>query len=178
MTRGVFGVRPATAGEAASNIEKTKLATEDGTSSGTEFDFEKPFATVTRAKVFFSGVSLSVTDEIIVQLGTTDGIGLTNYLGAVEDTSAAVNLTTSFLMNRTGVAAGLYHGMLDLELMDANDNVWAAFGGLGRSDSTTTANSTVRGTKGLSGPLTTIRITRNGTDVFDAGSVNVRWFGT
>ena len=175
--RGIFGVRPATAGEAASDIVKTKLDSGKATTSGTEFDFDKLFSTITGAVVTFSGISLSITDEIMVQLGTSNGIGNSNYLGAVEDTSAAVNLTSSFLMNRTGVAAGLYNGMLHLELHDADDNVWAALGGLGRSDSTTTANSTVRGTKGLDGPLTTIRVTRNGTDTFDAGAINVKWVG-
>jgi hypothetical protein len=63
-------------------------------------------------------------------------------------------------------------GVLQLSLLDAATNTWVAMGNSTRTGSANTYF--LSGSKALSATLDRIRVTTiGGTDVFDAGSVNI-----
>jgi hypothetical protein len=141
--------------------------------SGTSIDFTSIPSWVKRITVMFSGVSTSGTSNILIQFGTSGGIDNSGYLGSVSTTGnasagAAANFTAGFILFTS--AAAISHGSYIFSLMGSN--LWAGFGLFGRSDTTNTTQTA--GSKSLSGTLTTVRITTgNGTDTFDAGTVNI-----
>ena len=143
------------------------------TTSGTEFDFTIP-AWVTRIDILLAEVSLSGTDNILVQIGDSGGIETTEYVStraAVTSTTATASSTAGFIV-AGGNAGFIASGVASLRLLNAATNLWVL--------SSTIKASTVfihlgGGSKALSAALTTVRITRTGTDTFDAGSINVMW---
>ena len=152
-------------------------ATAQNSTSGTAIDFTGIPAGVRRITVMFSGVSTNGTSNIILQIGSSGGIQTTGYVGAgtlltTGSSVFAVSFTTGFGY-RTENATATYSGATQILLCNAASNVWVATGTLG-SDSSPLAGYTTGGTKTLSGTLDRVRITTlNGTDVFDAGSINI-----
>jgi hypothetical protein len=154
------------------------LRTQQSTTSGTQFDFTSIPAGVNEIVVHFNGVSLSGTDSLLVQLGTSSGVETTSYVSAAN----AVN-TVGLSNFRTTSVAGFviptigntwaFNGQMFIRRM--NGNTWnASIGGAGA----TTGDFSMYfggGIKTLSGEIDRIRITRTGTDTFDAGSVNISY---
>lgn len=144
--------------------------------SGTSIDFNSIPSWAKRITVMLSGVSTNGTSVPILRLGTSSGIEATGYLGS---TSNIVTGSTPSSTNTTGLglaqaidAAAVYHGQLFITTLGSN--LWALSAVLARSDValTTVASSS----KTLSGTLDRVRITTvNGTDTFDAGSINIMW---
>jgi hypothetical protein len=148
--------------------------------SGTSIDFTGIPSWVKRITVMFSGVSLSGTSSYLVQLGDSGGVENTGYLSAgvlLRDATAvaAVNYTTGFGIGSVS-AAYLMNGSMSISLIDSATNNWSSAGNF--STSSTGAMSIVAGTKALSATLDRVRITTlNGTDTFDAGSINIMYEG-
>jgi len=145
------------------------------TTSGTEKDFAIP-AWAKRIRMMLSGVSLSGTALIRFRLGTSGGIVTSGYLGAgsvISSGAASANQTAGFdIYTNVPSAAYVYHGAIDFTQLDATNNIWTAHGVFATSSVAWT--HTTAGVITLSGALTTVRITTsNGTDTFDAGSVNI-----
>jgi hypothetical protein len=136
------------------------------TTSGTAFDFVIP-ATATNIVVQFLGVSLSGTDDILVRLGDAGGIETTGYYSSSRDTTPVTNGFLVFVGNSTRTATGQ---MMLTKV--ATTNTWTSF----HAVSMATISNAGGGSKTLSDVLTTLRITRNGSDTFDAGSVAVRYW--
>ena len=142
--------------------------------SGTSIDFTGIPSWVKRITVMLSGVSTSGTSNWLIQLGDAGGIEATGYVGTASvsgnaTAGAAANYSTGFLFNVSN-AAFVGQGTFVLTLIGSN--TWTGFGILGRSDTTNTLQSA--GAKTLSDTLTTVRITTaNGTDTFDAGTINI-----
>lgn len=141
--------------------------------SGTSIDFTGIPAGVRRITVMFNGVSVSSTSSFLIQIGDSGGIENTGYNGGgtrIGATSVnATTFTTGFGFNNT-TAATLYSG--NVILCNVTGNTWSASGVLGGS-ATELCNIT-GGSKTLSDVLDRIRITTvNGTDTFDAGSINI-----
>lgn len=151
------------------------LATVQATTSGTEKDFAIP-AWAKRIRVLLNGVSLN-TAQPRVRLGTSGGIVNTGYNGSGSVISSAVvtaTLSAGFdvYLNAGAATADLYHGAFEISLVDAATNTWSVYGVF--STSNVARTHTTAGTIALAGALTTVRLTStNGTDAFDAGSVNV-----
>jgi hypothetical protein len=151
------------------------LATVQATTSGTEKDFAIP-AWAKRIRVLLNGVSLN-TAQPRVRLGTSGGIVNTGYNGSGSVISSAVvtaTLSAGFdvYLNAGAATADLYHGAFEISLVDAATNTWSVYGVF--STSNVARTHTTAGTVALAGALTTVRLTStNGTDAFDAGSVNV-----
>lgn len=136
-------------------------ATTQTTTSGTAFDFTGIPSTVTEIVVLFFGVSLTVGDDILVQLGTSGGFVSTGY------TSLSFNAASTAGFNLFTNAANTSHTVMNIYKMPgAND--WVS-NHAGRQ----TASAAIYGggTVSLGGTLTQLRITRSGTATFDAGSV-------
>ena len=156
------------------------------TASGTSIDFTGIPSWCKRLTVMFSGVSLSGTDGIILQLGDSGGLETSGYVGNIFSTydAGTINVvvhSTSFLLTSSGggsSAANLYSGQVILSLLDASTNTWVMNG----STSPTTSSSAARisifsGSKPLSSTLTQLSIGRSGTNTFDAGSINIIYEG-
>jgi len=149
--------------------------TAQNSTSGTSIDFTGIPSWVKRVTVMFSGVSTSGTSNPIVQLGTSGGLTTSGYLGAVISSAvspAAANMSSGFTFGTSGssVATNLRHGIMTIANLSGNS--WCCGGTVGYSD--VAVVGLIGGAVSLSGTLTQIRITTtNGTDTFDAGSINI-----
>jgi hypothetical protein len=138
--------------------------------SGTSIDFTSIPSWVKRVTVMFNGVSTNGSAGISIQLGTSGGILSSGYIGGVAvGTTYNANSSAFFLYSSAG-AADLISGVISIATLGSN--IWSETGNLAQA-----ANGAVRvsgGSVSLSGALTTVRIvTANGTDTFDAGSINI-----
>jgi len=146
------------------------------TTSGTAFDFTGIPAEVQEIEVLFDGVSLTGTDDILIQLGTSGGLVVTGYTSsctAVFSTPTATSSTSGGLL-RASSAARFVTGSYRICRVEAGSNVWAltATGAYSGIDINAFAGG---GSITLGAELDRVRITRTGTNTFDAGQLNVRW---
>jgi len=143
--------------------------------SGTSIDFTGIPSYVKRITVMFNGVSTSGTSNIQLQLGDAGGFETAGYNGAMTRSGASATATsqyptTGFLLVNDLVAADVLSGVFTLPLIGSN--IWCGAHQL--SEHASTAFFAGSGTKTLSDTLTQVRITTvNGTDTFDAGSINI-----
>jgi hypothetical protein len=145
--------------------------------SGTSIDFTGIPSWVKKITVMFSGVSTNGISDILLQLGDSGGIETTGYLGASVsiadgDRTTAENFTTGF-GSFTQLAAHVCHGFLSI--VQLTGNTWVCSGTVARSNVSNVISTA--GSKTLSAALTQIRITTNGADTFDAGSINIIYEG-
>ena len=164
-TKNVFVTYPA---EAVSPVRETAQAS----TSGTVIDFTGIPVWAKQITVMFSGVSLSGTSDILVQLGDAGGFETTGYLssGSATGTGTAVSNSTAGMIIRSA-AASITSGIMVLQNITGNSWV-ASFSGKQSSS----ASSSGGGDKTLSDTLTQVRITTvNGTDTFDAGTINITY---
>jgi hypothetical protein len=147
--------------------------------SGTSVDFTGIPSWAKRVTVMFSGVSISGTSDIIIRLGvsgTPETTGyLTNYSRSQATSIATSTSTTDSFVVTGGIAAAanLIHGPYTFSLL--TPNVWVGSGVL-YSSGTTNYMVNSSGSKSLAGVLNMVRITTlNGTDTFDAGTINIMW---
>ena len=143
--------------------------------SGTSIDFTSIPSWVERITVMFQGVSTNGSSITQIQLGTSGGIVTSSYLGsgliaADANTPAIVNMSSGFLTSGFGAAGYVRHG--SIVISNITGNSWVAHGITGQSDSTRI--NMCGGSISLSGTLDRVRITTvNGTDTFDAGTINI-----
>jgi hypothetical protein len=142
--------------------------------SGTSIDFTSIPSWVKRVTVMLSGVSTSGTSNYLIQIGA-GSVTTTGYdSGAWSSNSANSASTAGFILNSSVSASGSVSGTITISL--ANTNRWVSSGVLGQSVSPTGigAGSVSGGFITLGGTLDRVRITTvNGTDTFDAGSINI-----
>lgn len=152
--------------------QKLTQGTAVATTSGTSIDFTSIPSWVKRITVMFNGVSTNGTSIPIVQIGPTAAVETTGYLGATELNGTGGNNSAGFTLGSSWAAAVVFYGTLVLQQIDSTSNTWVATINLGRSDST--GYMTGGGAKALAGVLARVRVTMtNGTDTFDAGSINI-----
>ena len=177
----VFTAADAAAARTAIGVAWTEVGPFN-TSSGTAFDVNGIPDGVAEIEILFDFVSLSGTDAILVQLGAL-GVGLLDTSGyqsgritfsgttipspgAISDdsnpgfivrTGAAANAVTGTMRLVRGASTTLWHYTLVTSLDGATMQIGA-------------------GRKYLSASrLDRLRITRNGTNTFDNGFINVRY---
>ena len=149
------------------SVQRLTQASEQ-VASGTAMDFTGIPAWVQRITVMFDGLSSSGTSRREIRLGTSSGIEATGYLGAM---SGAAN-GTGFLLAGT-LASNVSYGTFTLTRMSGNK--WVCHGILNTAGA---AMDFQAGVKTLSGTLDRLRLTtQNGTDTFDAGTVNIMYEG-
>lgn len=140
--------------------------------SGTSIDFTGIPSWVKRISILWNGVSTNGSSSPLVQLGTSGGVVTSGYGGSSSLSASTVttqNFTTGF-GERSQDAAAVRTGIWTIA--NVSGNIWVCSGALGRSDSA--ASSVTGGVVTLSGTLDRVRITTvNGTDTFDAGSINI-----
>jgi hypothetical protein len=122
-----------------------------------------------------SGVSTNGTSPMQIQVGagsfTTSGY-FANW-AAINGGTAQGNVTTGFYTTGGSLASSVTTGQLILSLLSSN--TWVGTG-LFLYTNAAGAVIMVSGNITLSGALDRVRITAvNGTDTFDAGSINIMW---
>lgn len=150
------------------------MATAQASTSGTSVDFTGVPSWAKRISVMLVGVSTSGTSNIMVQLGTSAGFTTSGYLGysSLSHASVGSSMTTGLGFTSGTTAAGIYHGLGHIVNVTGNTWVWASTAG--SSDALYQGNGSIA----LAATLTRIRITTvNGTDTFDAGTINIAYEG-
>jgi hypothetical protein len=146
--------------------------------SGTAIDFTGIPSWVKRITVMLSKVSTNGASVPIIQLGDSGGIETSGYVSnaALSGTSSAgSSATTGFALISTMSSATVISGCSVFALIGSNQ--WVESGAL-TLENATGYGIVVAGTKTLSDTLTQIRITTvNGTDTFDAGTINIMYEG-
>jgi hypothetical protein len=144
--------------------------TVQATTSGSAIDFTGLPAGIRRITVIFDGVSLSGTDNLLVQLGDSGGVETTGYssIGGQISDGTRTTSTAGFLV-RTNVAAGTISGHMGLTRITGER--WISSHVLGDvADGEVFSGG---GDKTLSAALDRVRIDTTGTNTFDAGQVNI-----
>lgn len=143
--------------------------------SGTSIDFTSIPSWVKRITVMLSGVSTNGASLVQVQIGSgsTSTSGYTSQASFSNAATCFITATTGFAIEPSacGSASNIRHGILTLVLLTGN--TWVASGGIGSTlqQGTIACSGT---SPALSGSLDRVRITTvNGTDTFDAGSINI-----
>jgi len=134
-------------------------------------DFTSIPSYVKRITVMFSGVSLSGTDNIIIKLGTSGGIvssGYNSACGNIATSTASVATSTAGFVSFFGTAA--FTQMGSVTITNITGNVWVASGVI--RNSTSNINY-LAGDISLGGTLDRVQIATNGSNTFDAGSINI-----
>jgi hypothetical protein len=143
--------------------------------SGTAVDFTDIPSWAKRITVMFNGVSTNGTSNIIVQLGASsiETSGYSSSVVAVNVASAGTQFTNGFGITQATAAARSYFGGSIINLISSNS--WCQLCNISQGDNTVHSGA---GAKTLSGALDRIRITTvNGTDTFDAGTINISYEG-
>ncbi len=153
------------------------LATAQASTSGTSIDFTGIPSWVKRITVMFQGVSTNGTSTPLIQIGTSSGVTTTGYISTsinVSNASASSGASsTSGFVIQSGSASALFSGHIIITLVGSN--AWIS----SHTVKQLTTNSIFGGGDvTLSSALDRIRITTvNGTDTFDAGSINIMYEG-
>ena len=139
--------------------------------SGTSIDFTGIPSWVKRITVMLNGVSLSGTANIHVQIGS-GSVTTSGYTGGSSRAASVVDSTSAFIFVQNNSAANVYSGVMTIVAMSST--LYAA---QGTSISSASDAATVSaGNVTLGGALDRVRVTTsNGTDTFDAGSINILW---
>jgi hypothetical protein len=158
-------------------MQRITQGTAVASTSGTSIDFTNIPSWVKRITVMLDQVSTSGTSQYQLQIGTSGGIQNTGYVGCSAYLVAgptASNFTSGWGIAPSVLAADTYSGQIILALLNSSTGLWTCNSVLYR----TTQIVMGGGSKTLSGTLDRVRIiTVNGTDTFDAGSVNIMYEG-
>ena len=129
-----------------------------------------------RVTVMFSGVGTNGTSNLLVQIGS-GSVKITDYLSGVFSSNAInTGSTAGFILTADNELTNIHSGHCVITLLSGN--VYAQSGVLGNSTTPSASGgiSVCGGNVTLSGALDRVRITTvNGTDLFDAGSINIMW---
>ncbi len=140
--------------------------------SGTAIDFTSIPSWVKRITVMLSGVSTNSTSLVQLQLGDAGGFETTGYLSAAQNGASSANSSTGYLLTQANAAASSLTGNAVLCKIDGN--TWIISGDVAQQPTVSANVASLGGSKTLSDTLTQVRITTvNGTDTFDAGTINI-----
>ncbi len=148
------------------------------TASGTSIDFTGIPSLVKRITVLFNAVSTSGSSGILIQVGSgsVSSSGYSSFGTRVttgNSTSGASSSAGIFIQQSAGTNSTF--GSVTLNLLGSN--TWLGSGVLADYNASVT-EQTGGGTPALGGALDRVRITTgNGTDTFDAGSINIIYEG-
>jgi hypothetical protein len=170
---------PDSTGTVATLGTSLTLATAVASTSGTSIDFTSIPSWVKRVTVMFNGMSTNGTSFKLVQLGTSSGVSTTGYRSSSVVTSGGAgggtNSTAGFIFY-TNNAANIHVGQFVASLVNASTNTWVGSHAIGLAGENFALFG--GGDSTLSGTLDRVRITTvNGTDTFDAGTINIMYEG-
>jgi hypothetical protein len=155
------------------------LETAKASTSGTAVDFTSIPSWVKRITVMFQGVSTNGSSPIQVQLMTGSSVPTTSgYVGAVQgpfdNSPSAAFHSSGFRLSNPNQASNVHHA--SMLVTNLSSNTWSEMSVASWSSSSGAGMGS--GTVSLSAALTGVRVTTvNGTDTFDAGSINILYEG-
>ena len=165
----VLGTSPTITGAVMSTMASSVITsgTTVASTSGTSIDFTGIPSWVKRITVMLSGVSTNGTSNHLIRLGDSTGFQITGYISMSQyGTSSATDTTGLLVANSIGTAEAQV-GFFVITTLGSNR--WVLSGA-----AHTNVQRIASGSVTLSGTLDRVRITTvNGTDTFDAGSINI-----
>lgn len=166
-------------GSGSTGVYKMEYATPKS-ATGTFVDFDGIPSWAKRITVMFYGVSNNGSSIVQIQIGSTTFTtsGYSSHSTAIESTTAGTTAGgNGFILDAGGSASFVRFGQIVITLVGSNQYVYSSV--LGVSGATGARTHYSGGaSQALSGNLDRIRITTvNGTDLFDAGTINVMWEG-
>jgi hypothetical protein len=154
--------------------DKIVSGTAVASTSGTSIDFTGIPSWVKRVTIMLAGVSLSGISNLLIQAGTGGSPTTTGYLSTsnnfnTTNTTGGFSSTSGFALNSSQGAPNITSG--HMVLTNISGNSWVSSHSVKNS---TTQVAIGSGDVTLGNTLNMIRITTvNGTDTFDAGSINI-----
>lgn len=177
----VAGTNTLTLQAATATSAVNTLATAVASTSGTSIDFTSLPSWVKRITVMFAGVSTNGTANYLIQIGsgsvTSTGYvsGSTSISLTSGNTTSGTSSTAGFILGSSS-ASSVFSGLITLILQTGN--VWVASHNISSTAGQNITSSGAGILSTLAGALDRVRITTsNGTDTFDAGSVNILYEG-
>ena len=170
----VAGTNTQTLVAATDTLAPIVRGTAVASTSGTSIDFTGIPSWVKRVTILCSGISKSSTANFLFQLGDSGGIETTGYTGqggggAAGNIFLVVTSTSGFPTSGDASGPSIVYGAI--VFTNISGNTWISTGNFYTSIGYSTI---VAGEKTLSATLDRVRITTtNGTDTFDAGSINI-----
>jgi hypothetical protein len=155
---------------------KMVLGTSVATTSGTSIDFTGIPSWVKRVTIMFNGLSTNGTSYKIVQIGSgsvvTSGYTATNSYITNTNVCGAWNPATGFSFGDNGTSNNI-SGQITIILLSGNTYISSNVFGWANAESSVGGGSVT-----VNGIIDRVRITTvNGTDAFDAGSINIMYEG-
>jgi len=155
------------------NLTPLISGTAVASTSGTSIDFTSIPSWVKRITVVLQGVSTNGSSAYLVRLGTSSGVVTTGYVSSGNQLNPASSSTSStagiiFVIDNAGyICSG------SLVFNNISSNTWVA-SYTASLTGVATGSAVGGGQIALGGTLDRVRITTvNGTDTFDAGSINI-----
>jgi len=138
--------------------------------SGVAIDFTSIPSWAKRITVMLYGVSTTGTSNYLIQVGA-GSITTSGYVAGSMSGGTYVSSTAGLILVNNIVAADLFSGIL--VLTNVTGNTWVSISNMNKAGSPP-AVLPAAGNIVLGGTLDRIRLTTvNGTDTFDAGSINI-----
>jgi hypothetical protein len=149
------------------------MLTAQSSGSGTTVDFTGIPLWAERVTIIFSGVSVSNSDDLLVQLGSgsVTTSGYTSVSMQISNGGTGVNATSTsgFAINISNSSYTIIGSMVITQM---SSNLWVASHTI---FDTTSRASYGAGSITLSGSLDRVRVTPAGAGTFDAGTINVMY---
>lgn len=160
---------PTIAGTPVINGSLIVSGTAQASTTGTSIDFTSIPSWVKRITVLFNTVSTSGTSPWLLQIGS-GSITSSGYVSSSSDNGGVTTFTTGFGATKVGSGSLSFSGHCVITALGSNTYIQSGC----LAASSTQSVSVSGGAVTLSGALDRLRITTvNGTDVFDAGSINI-----
>lgn len=159
--------------------QKLTFATSQASTSGTSIDFTSIPSWVKRITILLDGVSTNGSSGICIQIGTSSGFVSSGYSGTSGIYTSTVQSVIS-VTNGFGWWAGASGdvGYGHAQIVNITGNSWVACHNGGIINGASYGVAGGGGSVALSGALDRVRITTvNGTDTFDAGTINISYEG-
>lgn len=158
-------------------VQRLTQGTAQNATSGTAIDFTGIPAWAKIVTFILNGVSTSGTSNLLLQLGTSGGISSSGYSSSAttpDGTTTTASSTAGMIVTeQSSAASNTFQGIVSVT--NISTNAWVSSGNLSASEPRMHLSA---GGVTLSGTLDRIRLTTvNGTDTFDAGSVNIIYEG-
>jgi hypothetical protein len=172
----VAGTNTLTLQAATATSSVNTLNTAASPTSSTSIDYTSLPSWIKKITVTFQGVSSNSSSLWLLQLGTSSGVTTSGYLGRAAGISGSTfsAYSAGFTLLTDSSNGAILHGVIQVVTLGSNN--FAMSGILSRSDGGNLYLS--GGSIALGGVLDRVRITTvNGTDVFDAGTVNILYEG-
>jgi hypothetical protein len=177
LAKGTAGQVPNSDGTTIAYSDRLASGTVNTTTGGTAVAFTVP-TWAKRVIMSLSGASLSGSDNFLVQLSTSAAYVTSGYSngsgGSTYSSRSGSGVTSAAGFVLIGSGAGIF-ATGTVELIRHTGNTWIATHLL---QNAVGGDDMARGSGliALAGAIDGIRLTRTGTDTFDAMSANVHWF--